>query len=239
MPSLCSRPGPSRGYPGVYLCHCPRCHHQCQHRSSRLFVAPFSTPHPLSGYLWQAPPPPLDRHQQPAITPQWGHQQPMPMPSVNGHRHLASYNQPPSVDQHTSTPVHTTNRQHYAPDVPNSYFQPAGYQANTGSSRPPQGYHTAPDYGGYGGQQQEFAHGPTQVLVPRIYQPNLINEDWTSKIADVIQNQFNLRPKDQSYMYRHPYPKSFDRVSLPNRYRILDFSMFSGHDNVSTIEHVS
>jgi hypothetical protein len=61
------------------------------------------------------------------------------------------------------------------------------------------------------------------------------NEDWTSKIADVIQNHFILK----AYMYRHPYPKAFDCVPLPNGCRLQDFSKFSGQDNVLTIEHIS
>lgn len=40
-------------------------------------------------------------------------------------------------------------------------------------------------------------------------------------------------------MYQHPYLEAFDRVPLPHRYRMLEFSKFSGQDNVSTIEHVS
>jgi hypothetical protein len=65
------------------------------------------------------------------------------------------------------------------------------------------------------------------------------NEDWTSKIADVIQNHFGLKTKDQAYMYRHPYPEAFDHVPLPNQYKLPDFSKFSGQDNILSIEHIS
>jgi hypothetical protein len=58
-------------------------------------------------------------------------------------------------------------------------------------------------------------------------------------IADVMREQFGLKPKDTGNLYRHPYPEWFERVSLPNRYKVPDFSKFSGHDNVSTYEHVS
>ena len=40
-------------------------------------------------------------------------------------------------------------------------------------------------------------------------------------------------------LYRHPYPEWFERVPLPARYKVPDFSKFSGQDNVSTYEHVS
>lgn len=70
-------------------------------------------------------------------------------------------------------------------------------------------------------------------------QPAWVNaDDIVCKIADVIQNQFGLKPKEQSYMYRRPYPEWFDCVALLIRYRVPDFSKFSGQDDVSTIEHV-
>ena len=34
--------------------------------------------------------------------------------------------------------------------------------------------------------------------------------DWTSKIAEVIRDQFGLRPKKQSFMYKTPYPPAYD-----------------------------
>jgi hypothetical protein len=58
-------------------------------------------------------------------------------------------------------------------------------------------------------------------------------------IAYVMKEQFGLKPKDTGNLYRHPYPEWFERVPLPNRYKVLDFSKFSGQDNVSTYEHVS
>nr|AAT93877.1 putative polyprotein [Oryza sativa Japonica Group] len=36
-----------------------------------------------------------------------------------------------------------------------------------------------------------------------------------------------------------PYPKWFERVPLPNRFKVPDFSKFSGQDGVSTYEHIS
>jgi hypothetical protein len=58
-------------------------------------------------------------------------------------------------------------------------------------------------------------------------------------IADVMREQFGLKPKDTGNLYRHPYPEWFERVPLPSRYKVPDFSKFSGQDNVSTYEHVS
>jgi hypothetical protein len=58
-------------------------------------------------------------------------------------------------------------------------------------------------------------------------------------IADVMREQFGLKPKDDGNLYRHPYPKWFEKVPLPNRFKVSDFSKFSGQDSVSTYEHVS
>lgn len=62
---------------------------------------------------------------------------------------------------------------------------------------------------------------------------------WSDMIADVMREQFGLKPKDGDNLYRHPYPEYFERVPLPSRYKVPDFSKFSGQENVSTYEHVS
>jgi hypothetical protein len=58
-------------------------------------------------------------------------------------------------------------------------------------------------------------------------------------IADVMKEQFGLKPKNTGNLYNHPYPEWFERVPLPGRYKVPDFSKFLGQDNVSTDEHVS
>ncbi len=40
-------------------------------------------------------------------------------------------------------------------------------------------------------------------------------------------------------LYRQPYPEWFERVPLPNRFKVPDFSKFSGQDSTSTYEHIS
>ena len=63
--------------------------------------------------------------------------------------------------------------------------------------------------------------------------------DWTSKIAEVMREQFGLRPKKQSVMYKTPYPPAYDQILLPHKYKIPDFTKFSGQEDVSTVEHVN
>jgi len=55
----------------------------------------------------------------------------------------------------------------------------------------------------------------------------------------MIQSQFGLKPNEQTYMYRRPYPEWYVLVALPSRYRIRDFSKFSRQEGISTMEHIS
>ena len=63
--------------------------------------------------------------------------------------------------------------------------------------------------------------------------------DWNTKIAEVMREQFGFRPKQQSVMYKTPYPSAYDQIPLPHKYKMPDFTKFSGHGDVSTMEHVN
>ena len=63
--------------------------------------------------------------------------------------------------------------------------------------------------------------------------------DWTSKIAEVMRDQFGLKPKQQNLMYKTPYPAAYDQLSLPHKYKLPDFIKFSGQGEVSTVEHIN
>ncbi len=55
----------------------------------------------------------------------------------------------------------------------------------------------------------------------------------------MIEEQFGIKPKEHISVYRLSYHKWFDRVLLPHQYKVLDFSQFSGQDDISTMEHIS
>jgi hypothetical protein len=40
-------------------------------------------------------------------------------------------------------------------------------------------------------------------------------------------------------MYRTPYPSSYDQISFPPWFKVLDFTKFSGQDETSTMEHTT
>ena len=63
--------------------------------------------------------------------------------------------------------------------------------------------------------------------------------DWSTKTAEVMREQFGLRPKQQSVMYKTPYPLAYDQIPLPHKYKMPDFTKFSGQGEVSTMEHVN
>src|SRR6185437_9028575 len=63
--------------------------------------------------------------------------------------------------------------------------------------------------------------------------------DWTSKIAEVMRDQFGLRSKQQNLMYKTPYPAMYDQIPLPHKYKLPDFTKFSGQGEVSTVEHIN
>jgi len=52
--------------------------------------------------------------------------------------------------------------------------------------------------------------------------------DWNSKIAEVMREQFGLSPKQQSVMYKTPYPPAYNQIPLSHKYRMPDFTKFSG-----------
>ena len=63
--------------------------------------------------------------------------------------------------------------------------------------------------------------------------------DWSTKIAEVMREQFGLRPKQQSVMYKTPYPPAYDQIPLPHKYKMPDFTKFSGQGEVSTMEYIN
>lgn len=62
--------------------------------------------------------------------------------------------------------------------------------------------------------------------------------DWNAKIDEVIENQLNLNPKQQTMMYV-PYLVAFDSIPYPHRYKVRDFTKFSSQNDSSTIEHIN
>jgi hypothetical protein len=54
-----------------------------------------------------------------------------------------------------------------------------------------------------------------------------------------MRDQFGLKPKQQNLMYRTLYPAAYDQLPLPHKYKLPDFTKFSGQGEVSTVEHIN
>ena len=54
----------------------------------------------------------------------------------------------------------------------------------------------------------------------------------------MIQSQLGLKPKGQVSSYQHPCLAWYDIVQLPPRYRVPDFSKFTGVDEMTTMDHI-
>nr|AAT77888.1 putative retrotransposon gag protein [Oryza sativa Japonica Group]ABF98695.1 retrotransposon protein, putative, unclassified [Oryza sativa Japonica Group] len=95
----------------------------------------------------------------------------------------------------------------------------------------------------HGVQQQPIQQTPPiqPVVQPIQQQPQGAAQQrpWADVIADVMREQFGLKPKETGSLYRQPYPEWFERVPLPNRFKVPDFSKFSGQEGVSTYEHIN
>ena len=55
----------------------------------------------------------------------------------------------------------------------------------------------------------------------------------------MLNTQYGIMPKKGSSTYAKPYPAVYDQMEPPPRFKIQDFSKFSGNDSTSTVEHVS
>jgi hypothetical protein len=59
-------------------------------------------------------------------------------------------------------------------------------------------------------------------------------------MAELMQNQFGLKPKMQGPTYAPPFPEWYFNVLLPPRVKPpTEFTKFSGQDDTSTVEHIA
>ena len=68
---------------------------------------------------------------------------------------------------------------------------------------------------------------------------NSNTDELLLRVTEMMKNQFGLKPKGQTFLYKRSYPKWYDLVALPTNYRLPEFAKFTSQDNTNTIEHVS
>jgi len=86
---------------------------------------------------------------------------------------------------------------------------------------------------------QRHVEAYQQVPDPQLPHRQDADAYWADKIAKVMRDQFGIKPKVNTYSYRAPYPPAYDLIPLPNRYKVPDFTKFSGQNDMSTMEHVN
>jgi hypothetical protein len=59
------------------------------------------------------------------------------------------------------------------------------------------------------------------------------------QISTILRDQFDILPKRRTIGYTKPYPSDYDLIPLPPKYRLPEFTKFSGSEGSSSIEHVS
>jgi hypothetical protein len=59
------------------------------------------------------------------------------------------------------------------------------------------------------------------------------------QISAILRDQFGILPKRRTIGYTKPYPSDYDLIPLPPKYWFPEFTMFSGSEGSSSIEHVS
>jgi hypothetical protein len=59
------------------------------------------------------------------------------------------------------------------------------------------------------------------------------------QISTILRDQFGILPKRRAIGYTKPYPSGYDLIPLPPKYRLPEFTTFSGSEGSSCIEHVS
>jgi hypothetical protein len=59
------------------------------------------------------------------------------------------------------------------------------------------------------------------------------------QINAILRDQFGILPKRRAIGYTKPYPSDYDLIPLPPKYRLPEFTKFSGAEGSSSIEHVS
>jgi hypothetical protein len=66
-----------------------------------------------------------------------------------------------------------------------------------------------------------------------------MKQELIDYFLEMLQEQYGINPKQQSCMYRTPYPSGYDQISFPLRFKVPDFTKFSGQDETSTMEHIT
>ena len=120
------------------------------------------------------------------------------------------------------------------PNIFNQRFQTVNQQGARQIDIP-QAYHYGSDYNtlnmipnlGYQGTQNFNLQMGQQL--PRNSNSNA--DELLLRVTEMMKNQFGLKSKRQTFLYKHPYPEWYDLVALPTNYMLPEFAKFTGQDS--------
>jgi hypothetical protein len=98
-----------------------------------------------------------------------------------------------------------------------------------------------PETSGFGYETPQFCFKPQPVdMTPpqATAKPGVDRNNLTNQLATILRESFGIEPKGRGRVYQKSYLNYYDQLHYPRGYRIPEFSMFSGDDCKTTLEHV-
>jgi hypothetical protein len=126
---------------------------------------------------------------------------------------------PPYYASTYSTPPPQTIDIPYGP-MPNNAFESSTRYAYAPPNQPPHIPHGSPQ--------------PNQTP----FRPKTELEGFREEMLDIFRQTFGIDPKAKMRVYQKPYPESYEYFQFPQGFKIPEFTMFTGNDNRTTLEHV-
>ena len=65
-----------------------------------------------------------------------------------------------------------------------------------------------------------------------------LNMSWKD-LSEILKYQYGITPLPGAITYAKPYLEVYDHLEAPPKFKIPDFTKFSGSDGASTVEHIS
>jgi hypothetical protein len=66
-----------------------------------------------------------------------------------------------------------------------------------------------------------------------------MKQELIEYFSEMLQKQYEIKPKQQSCMYWTLYPFGYDHIPFPLGFKVPDFTKFSRLDETSTMEHLT
>jgi hypothetical protein len=84
----------------------------------------------------------------------------------------------------------------------------------------------------------KYASGPAREE-PAMYATRPGYIPGQQDLDEFMRNRYGVLPKRDAISYAKPYPEAYDLIEPPPKFKIPDFTKFSGNEGTSTVEHIS